>query len=76
MMLLLRLAGALQRDQRHALLQRVAQELQGHELGDGVVHRIVSAVPREFYRPPDLGHRHASRWSSRRANGVRASAEG
>jgi hypothetical protein len=45
-------------------------------VGDGALHRIIMAVQRQYFDPPDLAHEHAPRWSSRRRNGVRAAADG
>jgi hypothetical protein len=46
-------------------------ELNGHEIGDGLVGRVARAAQREFLHAPD-SVQHAPRWSSRRRNGVRA----
>jgi hypothetical protein len=39
---------------RDAFLQAVAAELDGRELGPGLVHRVVSEVQRRFWMPPAL----------------------
>jgi hypothetical protein len=44
-------------------------------IGDGSIHRIVRELQSEFFSPPVLDRNHVPRWSSRRRNGVRASAE-
>lgn len=64
-------------DRRSDFLAAVARELATLPLvGDGAVHRIIMDVQRRYFDPPDLSHEHASRWSSRRRNGVWAAAEG
>ena len=40
---------------RGAFLQDVATALQGQELGDGTVYRVVAQVQRRYYDPPTLG---------------------
>jgi len=37
---------------RDALLQRVAAELRGREIGSGAVHRAVRVAQRKFYDAP------------------------
>ena len=53
---------------RDGFYQAVADQLVGHEIGDGIVHRAVAAAFRTFWRPPDIPHT-PSRWqrSSKRA---------
>jgi hypothetical protein len=36
----------------------VAEELRGHELGDGAVTRSIAAAFRRFFRPPDFSEAH------------------
>jgi hypothetical protein len=58
---------------RPAFLEACARELARLPvLGDGALHRVVMAVQRQYFDPPDLSHEHAPRWSSRRRIGVRA----
>jgi hypothetical protein len=46
---------------RDAFLQQVAGTLKDcHELGDGVVHRVIAQAQREFFNPPDLSRGKAS----------------
>jgi hypothetical protein len=45
-------------------------------IGDGALHRVIMQVRRQYFDAPDLSDRHAPRWSSRRANGVRAAVDG
>jgi hypothetical protein len=60
---------------RSAFLEACAVELAKLPMiGDGVVHRVAMLVQRQYFDAPDLSHEHAPRWSSRRRNGVRASA--
>jgi hypothetical protein len=62
--------------QRDAFLQHVASLLRDcGEIGPGAVHRAIVAAQRAHFDPPDLSHEHAPRWSSRRRNGVRGSAD-
>jgi hypothetical protein len=39
-------------DRRDAFLQEVAAQLEGREVGDGLVHRAVAEVQRKFWDPP------------------------
>jgi hypothetical protein len=50
----------------------------GHEIGDGIVAPAAREAQARYLRPAERarGHRHVPRWSSRRRNGIRASAEG
>jgi hypothetical protein len=64
-------AQPLDPDLRDPFLRAVACALQGREIGPGLVARVCRELQREFYKPIDEGHHHASRWSSKRANGVR-----
>jgi hypothetical protein len=64
-------------ERRDGFLLAVASELKRcGEIGPGSVGRAIRAVQRQYFDPPNLTHEHAPRWSSRRRNGVRASAEG
>ena len=49
---------------RDGFRQAVADQLAGHEIGDGIVARAVAAAFRTFWRPPELPHT-PSRWSKR-----------
>jgi hypothetical protein len=51
----LRAAEPLAVGNRGAFLQEVASALQGEELGDGMVYRVVAMVQRRYYDPPILG---------------------
>jgi hypothetical protein len=51
----LRAAEPLAVGDRGAFLQDVAAALQGQELGDGTVYRVVAQVQRRYYDPPILG---------------------
>ena len=51
----LRAAKPLAIGDRDAFLQDVATALQGQELGDGTVYRVVAQVQRRYYDPPTLG---------------------
>jgi hypothetical protein len=42
-------------ERRDAFLQQVAAELQGREVGPGIVHRICAEQQRQFFDPPNLG---------------------
>jgi hypothetical protein len=46
------------------------------DIGDGELHRVAVETIKSYrlFDAPDLSHEHAPRWSSRRRNGVRASA--
>jgi hypothetical protein len=47
----------LQPNQRSQFLEACAQELaQLGEIGDGAVHRVVSAVQKRFFDPPEFDH--------------------
>jgi hypothetical protein len=50
---ILRAAEPLHPQDRSAYLQRVADLLNGHELGDGLVSRAARQAQRELFRPPD-----------------------
>jgi hypothetical protein len=39
---------------RDAFLRAVAERLQGHEIGDGLVGRVVAETQRDFFDPPQL----------------------
>jgi hypothetical protein len=39
---------------RSDYLRAVAAELNGHEIGDGVVGRVVVLAQARYFRPPDL----------------------
>jgi hypothetical protein len=41
-------------ERRDAFLQAVAAELDGRQLGPGLVHRICADVQRAFFEPPAL----------------------
>jgi hypothetical protein len=41
---------------RDAFYQAVANQLAGHEIGDGIVHRAVAAAFRTLWKPPDIPH--------------------
>jgi hypothetical protein len=56
----LRAAEPLAVGDRGAFLQDVAAALQGQELGDGTVYRVVAQVLRGYYEPPILSA--PSRW--------------
>jgi hypothetical protein len=47
-------AGPLHADDRGAFLERVAEMLTGHEIGDGSVGRAVALAQERYFRPPDL----------------------
>ena len=49
-------ALALPAADRDGFRQAVADQLAGHEIGDGAVHRAVAAAFRTFWRPPEMGH--------------------
>jgi hypothetical protein len=51
---LLRQPSAEEIGDRGAFLQDVAAALQGQELGDGMVYRVVAQVQRRYYDPPIL----------------------
>ena len=55
----LRAAEPLAVGDRGAFLQEVAAALNGQELGDGMVYRVVAQVQRRYYDPPIL---HEPRW--------------
>jgi hypothetical protein len=70
---LLAAAHPLPPDSRSAFLETCACELAKlPAIGDGALHRVVMAVQRQYFDPPDLSHEYAPRWSSRGRNGVRA----
>jgi hypothetical protein len=75
--IVLHAAEPLQPRDRAAFAAAVAQVLAGQAvLGDGIVSRTCRELQRRFMTSPPDVPRHAPRWSSRRRNGVRASAEG
>jgi len=41
-------------DRRDAFLQQVAAELQGRQIGPGLVHRVCAEAQRQYFDPPDL----------------------
>lgn len=51
----LRAAEPLAVGDRGAFLQDVAAALQGQELGDGMVYRVVAQMQWRYYDPPILG---------------------
>jgi hypothetical protein len=53
----LRCAEPLAPYDRGAYLERVAEQLRGRELGDGVVHLVCREVQRQFFSPPNLARR-------------------
>jgi hypothetical protein len=58
-----RCAAPLNPHDRGAYLERVAQMLNGHEIGDGLVGRVVREVQRQFLRTPEFEPKRAqSRW--------------
>ena len=66
-------ARPIDRDQRDAFLLAVAGALKGcGEVGPGTVHRVCVELQAQFFDPPNLDRGHVPRWSSRRANGIRA----
>jgi hypothetical protein len=74
----MRLAQPLQPQCRDAFLRILAHELRGRiDVGDGELHRVARDVIKSYrlFDAPEV-ERVPSRWSSRRRNGVRASAEG
>jgi hypothetical protein len=54
MSIIQRAASPLHPHDRGPFLERVAELLQGHELGDGIVSRAARAAQRQFLRAPDL----------------------
>ena len=64
-------------DLRAAFLETCAREISALPMvGDGALHRVIMQVQRQYFDAPDLSDRHAPRWSSRRANGVRVAVDG
>ena len=61
---------------RDEFLQALAAVLQGRELGPGSIHRAARALQQHFLTDPRQVPRNAPRWSSRRANGIRAADDG
>jgi hypothetical protein len=58
-------------DRRSDFLAAVARELAALPvIGDGALHRIIMAVQRRHFAPPDLSHEHAPRWA-RKGGGIR-----
>jgi hypothetical protein len=51
-------------ERRDDFLKAVAAELDGRELGPGLVHRICGEVQRRFWVPPEVPHT-PSRWARR-----------
>jgi hypothetical protein len=70
--MLFQLAEPLSPSDRGEFLECVAQRLQGREIGDGVIARVAREVISDFRRAVGEPPRNPSRWSSKRANGVRA----
>jgi hypothetical protein len=52
-------------DRRDAFLQQIADELGklGDQLGPGAVHRVVRAVQRSYFDPPDITGVHGSKYA-------------
>jgi hypothetical protein len=72
---LLAAAHPLPADSRSAFLEQCARELAHVPMvGDGALHRIIMAVQRQYFDPPDLSRGHAPRWA-RRGGGIRDSAD-
>ena len=58
-----RAAGPLHPQDRGPYLEKVAEMLNGHEIGDGLVARVVREAQRQFLRAPELEpKRGLSRW--------------
>ena len=48
---------------RDPFLQDVAERLRGHEIGDGLIHRVIAEAQRKYFTPPDLSRNAgSSRW--------------
>jgi hypothetical protein len=60
----MRHAGVLHRGLRRAFVERVAYELRGQVIGDGVVFRACARVLKEsgLFDPPQLGSGRVSKW--------------
>jgi hypothetical protein len=54
-------AAALSPADRDQFLEAVARQLDGHEIGDGVVHRAVRTAFAAYWKPPEMPHT-PSRW--------------
>ena len=52
--MLMRAAKPLQESDRPAFLEAVARNLNGHTVGDGIVHRALAEAQREFLRSRTL----------------------
>jgi hypothetical protein len=39
-------------ERRDAFLQEVAAALEGHEVGDGILHRVIAEVQKRHWDPP------------------------
>jgi hypothetical protein len=61
-----RAAGPLHPHDRSAYLETVAELLNGHELGDGIVARAAREAQAKFLRPPDLARKNGQSKYSRR----------
>ena len=58
-----RAAAPLHPQDRGRYLEKVAEMLNGHEIGDGLVGRVAREAQREFLRAPELEPKRApSRW--------------
>jgi hypothetical protein len=58
-----RAAGPLHPQDRGPYLERVAELLRGHELGDGLVGRVAREAQHQFLRAPELEPKRVqSRW--------------
>ena len=64
-----RAAGPLQPQDRGPYLEKVAEMLNGHEIGDGLVGRVAREAQRQFLRAPSRWDRDAPRFerASKRA---------
>jgi hypothetical protein len=69
-----RAAEPLNPHDRGAYLETVAQLLNGHEIGDGLVARAAREAQGRFWRAPDLAG-HAGKYA-RKGGGIRPSVEG
>ena len=48
---------------RDPFLRDVAERLQGHEIGDGIIHRVIAEVQHRYWHPPDLSRNAgSSKW--------------
>jgi hypothetical protein len=56
MSIIQRAASPLHPHDRGPFLERVAELLRGHELGDGIVSRAAREAQARFWRPPELAH--------------------